>query len=239
MAFAPVLGGSADHDPWFTTQWPRTYGCGRFNNRENDMKYTLVSLGVLAAVACNHKGPDAAEPSSNYEESAHSDPDETFRDPNPGADSRSSELQGSDDSTASPMSARSSSAKASEISPSPAVSGSIQSWGSPAATGKAPVASTNDKDNTGVNERDKSGATLTPMDQGNNQTDVNITQAIRKAVVAGDFSFNAKNVKIITSGGKVTLRGPVKSAQERANIVGIAKQTAGVLNVDDQIEVKP
>jgi hypothetical protein len=96
-----------------------------------------------------------------------------------------------------------------------------------------------DADNTRVNVRDRGGANVTPMDQGNNATDLGITQTIRKAVMAdGTLSFTAKNVKIITSGAKVVLRGPVKSAQERASIEAMARATAGVTDVDDQLEVK-
>jgi hyperosmotically inducible protein len=68
---------------------------------------------------------------------------------------------------------------------------------------------------------------------------VDITQAIRKRVVADDaLSFNAKNVKIITVSGKVTLRGPVASAEESKAIEKSARAVAGVVQVDNQIEVK-
>jgi len=94
-------------------------------------------------------------------------------------------------------------------------------------------------DNTKVNERDRNSAALTPMDQGNGETDLKITQQIRRAVMAdGTLSFTAKNVKIITQGGKVTLRGPVKSEQERNNIEAAARNVAGVAEVDNQLEVK-
>jgi len=94
-------------------------------------------------------------------------------------------------------------------------------------------------DNTKVNERDRSSAALTPMDQGNGKTDLKITQQIRQAVMAnGSLSFTAKNVKIITQGGKVTLRGPVKSDQERSDIEAAARKVAGVTDVDNQLEVK-
>ena len=92
--------------------------------------------------------------------------------------------------------------------------------------------------NTKINDRDRHGA-LTPMDQGGSATERNITAAIRRAVVADKaLSFTAKNVKIITNGTKVTLRGPVKSDQERSAIEASAKQTSGVTEVDNQIEVK-
>jgi hyperosmotically inducible protein len=106
------------------------------------------------------------------------------------------------------------------------------------AAGMAPN-SQPDADNTGINKRDRSGATMTPLDQGNNPTDLKITQTIRKAVMHdGSLSFTAKNVKIITSGAKVVLRGPVKSMEERADIEAKARATAGVTDVDDELEVK-
>ena len=94
-------------------------------------------------------------------------------------------------------------------------------------------------DNTKVNERDTNSAALTPGDQGNNQTDLKITQQIRQAVMAdGSLSFTAKNVKIITQNGKVTLRGPVKSDDERSRIEAAARKVAGTAQVDNQLEVK-
>lgn len=98
---------------------------------------------------------------------------------------------------------------------------------------------TKSADNTKINDRDRHGGALTAMDQGNSGSETKITAAIRKGLM-GDktLSFTAKNVKVITVGTKVTLRGPVKSEQERASIEAIAKQTAGVSEVDDQLEVK-
>jgi hyperosmotically inducible periplasmic protein len=94
-------------------------------------------------------------------------------------------------------------------------------------------------DNTRVNKRDRSTEAMTPMDQGNSQTDLKITQQIRQAVMADDsLSFNAKNVKIITSNGKVTLRGVVNNDEERKTIDDQAKKVAGSTNVTDEIEVK-
>jgi osmotically-inducible protein OsmY len=94
-----------------------------------------------------------------------------------------------------------------------------------------------EKDNTDINERDADERALTPMDQGGSEEDRKITQRIRQAVVADDsLSFTAKNVKIITVDGKVTLRGPVKSEQERSTIGAAAKQVAGA-RVDNQLEI--
>ena len=94
-------------------------------------------------------------------------------------------------------------------------------------------------DNTKVNERDRNAATPTPGDQQENESDLKITQHVRQAVMAdGSLSFTAKNVKIITQNGTVTLRGPVKTAEERAAIEAAARKVAGVTRVDNQIEVK-
>jgi len=93
-------------------------------------------------------------------------------------------------------------------------------------------------DNTGRNVRDRSGDTKTPGDQSENEADRTITQNIRQAITADDsLSTNAKNVKIITNDGTVTLRGPVKSEKEKAEIEAKAKQVAGVKKVDNQLEV--
>lgn len=94
-------------------------------------------------------------------------------------------------------------------------------------------------DNTGRNIRDRSGATLTPGDQSESQADRALTQQIRKAVRADkSLSTMAKNIKIITVDGVVTLRGPVRSPHEKETIVAKAQQIAGMDKVDNQLEVK-
>jgi hyperosmotically inducible periplasmic protein len=93
-------------------------------------------------------------------------------------------------------------------------------------------------DNTGVNQRDRAESAVTPIDQKENETDLRITQDVRKAVVDdGALSFDAKNVKIVTSGAVVTLRGPVKDLAEKNAIEAKAKQVAGVTRVDNQLEI--
>ena len=94
-------------------------------------------------------------------------------------------------------------------------------------------------DNTAVNERDRSGDTQTSGDQSNSSADLKISQAIRQALMKdSELSTTAKNVKIITNNGQVTLRGPVKSAQEKAKIDQLAKSAAGGAHIDDQLDVK-
>ena len=82
-------------------------------------------------------------------------------------------------------------------------------------------------------------AAPTPVDQAENEADLQISANIRKALVADDsLSLNAHNVKVITSGGTVTLRGPVKSEQEKAAVEAKAKQVAGVTRVESFLEVE-
>jgi hyperosmotically inducible periplasmic protein len=94
-------------------------------------------------------------------------------------------------------------------------------------------------DNTAINERDRSRETQTSGDQSNSSADLKITQAIRQALMKdSELSMTAKNIKIITDNGQVTLRGPVKSAQEKAKIDQLARSAAGGAKIDDQLDVK-
>jgi len=94
-------------------------------------------------------------------------------------------------------------------------------------------------DNTATNERDRSGEAKTSGDQSNSSADLKITQAIRRALMKDpELSTTAKNIKVITANGQVTLRGPVKTAQEKAKIDQIAKSAAGGAQIDDQLDVK-
>ena len=95
-----------------------------------------------------------------------------------------------------------------------------------------------DRDNTGVNVRDRDADEKTPIDQNENQADIDLTAKIRERVVATEMSVNAQNVKIITQGGKVTLRGPVATAEEKKRIEDIAQEVASAGNVDSQLEVE-
>ncbi len=93
-------------------------------------------------------------------------------------------------------------------------------------------------DDTGRNTRDSDGATLTADKQSNSKTDVEITREIRRAIVKDDsLSTDAHNVKIITSGGVVTLRGPVASSEEKMAVAKKAEKITGVSRVNNQLEV--
>lgn len=96
-----------------------------------------------------------------------------------------------------------------------------------------------DADNTGKNVRDRGDDTLTPTDQGGSPADRDVTAKIRKAIVDDDhLSTNAQNIKIVTRDGAVTLRGPVKSSEEKAAVAAKAQQVAGVKRVDNQLEIE-
>src|SRR5260370_23694048 len=106
----------------------------------------------------------------------------------------------------------------------------------------AAFASDNEKtkpDNTATNERDRSSETKTSGDQSNSSADLKITQAIRQALMKDrELSTTAKNIKVITANGQVTLRGPIKTAQEKARVDQLARSAAGGAQIDDQLDVK-
>ncbi|MEO8439510.1 MAG: BON domain-containing protein [Spartobacteria bacterium] len=94
-------------------------------------------------------------------------------------------------------------------------------------------------DNSAKNKRDRSGETQTSGDQSNSKDEIQVTAQIRRALMKDDsLSMMAKNVKIITENGAVTLRGPVKSAAEKARIAELANSAAAGAKIDNQLEVK-
>ena len=93
-------------------------------------------------------------------------------------------------------------------------------------------------DNTGKNARDKDNQSVTATDQSNDPADIKMSADIRKMVVGDDsLSMMAKNVKIVTIDGVVTLRGPVESEKEKATIESHAKQV-GAKKITNDLEVK-
>ncbi len=100
-------------------------------------------------------------------------------------------------------------------------------------------ASQTQPDNTKVNQRDRSKSQPT-ADQGkNNKSDREIMREIRRSVVSDkSLSTYAHNVKIISQGGKVTLKGPVHTEEEKKSIESKAAAVAGDGNVTNQLTVK-
>jgi hyperosmotically inducible periplasmic protein len=201
------------------------------------MKASLGALLCLAAAACSHDKPaSSAYDSSARAESGAADEQDPVLTPAAGSDLERRQNTAAD----TPPHHRPAS-----VPPAGADRGNKPNESAPASDAPAPERDDPEprgdaaRDNTRVNERDRNDAALTPPDQQENQTDLKITQQIRKAVMADDsLSFTAKNVKIITAGGKVTLRGPVNSDAERSAIEAAARKIAGVKQVDNQLEVK-
>jgi hyperosmotically inducible protein len=95
-------------------------------------------------------------------------------------------------------------------------------------------------DNSKMNKGDASKDATTADQQKMNPSDRTITQKIRAEIMKDkSLSTYAHNVKIITQDGKVTLKGPVRTSDEKSSIEAKATQIAGDGNVTSQIEVVP
>jgi hyperosmotically inducible protein len=92
-------------------------------------------------------------------------------------------------------------------------------------------------DNTKMN-KDQSGPTADQ--QKMNPADRELAQKIRKAIHEDkNLSTYAHNIKVIAQDGKVTLRGPVRSEEEKNNLQAKAVAVAGDGNVTNQLEIAP
>jgi osmotically-inducible protein OsmY len=104
----------------------------------------------------------------------------------------------------------------------------------PASTSSTPAAA----DTSAVNRRDRA-PTLTPVDQSNDEADIKLVAAVRRAVVNDKtLSMAAHNIKLNAANGIVTLRGPVASADEKARLEADVRGVPGVSRVDNQLDVK-
>jgi hyperosmotically inducible protein len=95
-------------------------------------------------------------------------------------------------------------------------------------------------DNTKVNKRDRNAGEVTADQQKMNATDRELTRKIRRSIMVDkSLSTYAHNIKIISRNGAVTLKGPVKSDDEKKAVVAKAVAVAGSADkVTDQISVK-
>ena len=108
-----------------------------------------------------------------------------------------------------------------------------------AASSPALVAQT-PADNTKVNTRDRAAGAVTADSQKDNATDRDLTKRIRQSLVADKgLSSYAHNVKVVTQGGQVTLKGPVRSEQERSSVEAKAVEVAGAGHVMNQLSIAP
>jgi hyperosmotically inducible protein len=95
-------------------------------------------------------------------------------------------------------------------------------------------------DNTKVNQRDKNKAEPTADQQKQNQPDRELARQIRRLIIQDkSLSTYAHNVKVIAQNGMVTLKGPVRSDEEKTTVEAKAAEVAGADKVTSQLEVKP
>ena len=95
-------------------------------------------------------------------------------------------------------------------------------------------------DNTKVNARDRAKGAATADQQKDNAGDRELAQKIRRALMQDkSLSSYAHNVKVIVQGGDVTLKGPVRSADEKHTVEAKAVEVAGAGHVTNHISIAP
>jgi hyperosmotically inducible protein len=103
-----------------------------------------------------------------------------------------------------------------------------------------PLSAQTPADNTKVNTRDRNKGEATADQQKDNAADRTMTQKIRKALVSDkSLSSYAHNVKVIAQGGQVTLKGPVRSEDEKKAVEAKAIEVAGAGRVTNEMSVAP
>ena len=111
--------------------------------------------------------------------------------------------------------------------------------GSGALTLRAQDQQPSPPDNTKTNQRDRAHGEATADQQKENPTDRETTRKIRRALIQDkSLSTYAHNIKIVTQNGTVTLKGPVRSEEEKSAVIAKATEVAGEGHVIDQLEVK-
>ena len=115
------------------------------------------------------------------------------------------------------------------------VSGGLLSYAQEPSSQQAPPAA----DNTKTNQRDRSASEPTADQQKQSRSDRDITQQIRQSIMKDkSLSTDAHNVKIITQNGQVTLKGPVRSEDEKKAIEAKAAEVAGEDKVTSELKLK-
>ncbi|MGH9630279.1 MAG: BON domain-containing protein [Bryobacteraceae bacterium] len=95
-------------------------------------------------------------------------------------------------------------------------------------------------DNTKANKRDRQTGAVTADQQKENEGDRELSANIRKALMDDkDLSMYAHNVKIVAQDGIVTLKGPVRSQDEKEAVEAKATEIAGRGKVKSLISIKP
>ena len=95
-------------------------------------------------------------------------------------------------------------------------------------------------DNTKVNKRDRDKNEMTADQQKENRSDRELARQVRRALVKDkSLSTYAHNVKVIARDGAVTLKGPVRSEEEKKTVESKAAEVAGAGNVINDLTIKP
>jgi len=95
-------------------------------------------------------------------------------------------------------------------------------------------------DNTKTNQRDRSASEPTADQQKENSSDRDITQQIRRSIMKDkSLSTYAHNIKIVTQNGQVTLKGPVRSEDEKRAVETKAAEVAGQDKVSSELDIQP
>jgi len=95
-------------------------------------------------------------------------------------------------------------------------------------------------DNTKVNKRDRHPGQATADQQKENTSDREIARRIRRALMNDkSLSTYAHNVKVIAQDGRVTLKGPVRTEEEKHSVEAKAREVAGAGHVVNQISIAP
>lgn len=103
-----------------------------------------------------------------------------------------------------------------------------------------PLVAQTPADNTRVNTRDRAKGAVTADQQKENASDRTLTQKIRRSLMQDKaLSTYAHNVKVIAQNGQVTLKGPVRSAEEKQTVESKATEVAGAGHVTNQLSVAP
>jgi osmotically-inducible protein OsmY len=93
-------------------------------------------------------------------------------------------------------------------------------------------------DNSKMNQQDRQKSEPTADQQKNNQSDLEMAREIRRSLTKDkSLSTYAHNVKVIAQDGKITLKGPVQSDDEKSAVLAKAAQVAGQGNINDEITV--
>jgi hyperosmotically inducible periplasmic protein len=110
----------------------------------------------------------------------------------------------------------------------------------PLAASSRPQNQTPAPDNSKTNQRDRNKTSPTADQQKANASDTDVAKQIRSSIMKDkSLSTYAHNVKIIAQDGKVTLKGPVRSEDEKTNIASKAAAVAGDSNVTNELTVAP